>query len=198
MTFNDYSSLLRTRWICDNDCDGNDQESTVRRHAEEAEDGGEEEEEDDEGFTGARKRSCVTSWWVERGERNREAAPELVIMLIRMICGSPQTDEEQQEEEKKKKKKKNTSRGRRGESEASSDVLTGCSIRASHIYFLSFSLFLPFFLIDTFLPSFCPLLFRPLPRVRSFRASIRAHCSSPRDEQEEEKEKERKIERIEL
>lgn len=26
-----------------------------------------------------------------KGERNREAASELVIMLIRMICGSPQT-----------------------------------------------------------------------------------------------------------
>ena len=32
-------------------------------------------------------------WWVERGERNREAASELVIMLIRMICGSPQNRE---------------------------------------------------------------------------------------------------------
>ena len=31
---------------------------------------------------------------MERGERNREAAPKLVIMLIRMICGWPQTDEE--------------------------------------------------------------------------------------------------------
>ena len=39
------------------------------------------------------KRTCVMLWWVERGERNREAASELVIMLIRMICGSPQNRE---------------------------------------------------------------------------------------------------------
>lgn len=90
-------------------------------------------------------------------------------MLIRMICGSPQTDEEQQEKtrgKRKRKKKMNASRRRRrkkrrGEGEASSDahrlLYTYPSIFL-HSLSLSLSCFLPFFLIDTFLPSFSPHL----------------------------------------
>lgn len=54
---------------------------------------------------------------MERGERNREAAPELVIMLIRMICGEPQTDEEQQgedEEEEEEEYEQGEKKGKRG------------------------------------------------------------------------------------
>jgi hypothetical protein len=50
---------------------------------------------------------------VERGERNREAAPELVIMLIRMICGSPQKSSRRRRRSRRERKRRRRRRRRR-------------------------------------------------------------------------------------
>lgn len=88
-----------------------------------------------------------------------------------MICGSPQTDEEQQEKTRRRRKRRVRAEGgeerKGGKGEASSYVH-----RLLYTYPLpsrrfSFSRFLPFSLIDTFLPSFSLHLlpFSLIPRV---------------------------------
>jgi len=137
---------------------------------------------------------------VEQGERNREAAPELVIMLIRMICGEPQTDEEQQDKRwgRRRRRKRRIRAG--GEERKAEErvkplaMLTGCSIRTP-IFLLSLSRFSPLSLISTFLPSFSPHLFPLSLTLRVSSVYLPACISSPRDEREKRKERKREREK---